>query len=47
MVMTEISRKYSLERLKEYLASFDFSLRSVYTDDKQWFAVLLLQRNKD
>ncbi len=47
MVMTEISRKYSLHRLKEYLASFNFSVRSVYTDDNQWFAVLLLQRDSD
>jgi L-histidine N-alpha-methyltransferase len=47
MMMTEISRKFSLHRLKEYLASFDFSVRSVYTDDNEWFAVLLLQRESD
>jgi L-histidine N-alpha-methyltransferase len=47
MMMTEISRKFSLHPLKEYLASFDFSVRSVYTDDNEWFAVLLLQRESD
>lgn len=45
MVMTEISRKYSLAKSKEYLRCFDLSVREVFTDDQNWFAVLLLQRD--
>ena len=41
--MTEISRKFVLDELEQYLASFGFELRQVFTDDRRWFAVLLLQ----
>jgi L-histidine Nalpha-methyltransferase len=42
-VMTEISRKFVLDELEQYLAGFGFELRRVFTDDRRWFAVLLLQ----
>lgn len=42
-IMTEISRKFVLDELEQYLASFGFELRQVFTDDRRWFAVLLLQ----
>ncbi len=44
MVMTEISRKYDLDKMKDYLRCFDFAVKEVFTDDKQWFGLLLLQR---
>lgn len=44
MVMTEICRKYDLDKMKDYLRCFDFSVKEVFTDEKQWFGLLLLQR---
>ncbi len=44
MVMTEISRKYELDKVKDYLRCFDFSVNEVFTDEKQWFGLLLIQR---
>ena len=43
-VMTEISRKFVLPRLTAYLACFGFRLVRAYTDDREWFAVLLFQK---
>jgi len=43
-VLVEISRKYSVDRLRPYLASLGFKTRRVFTDERDWFAVLLLQR---
>ena len=44
MVMTEISRKYDLEKTTEFLRCFDFDVKQVFTDEKRWFGLLLLQR---
>lgn len=44
MVMTEISRKYDLEKTKEFLRCFDFSVARVFTDEKRWFGMLLLEK---
>ena len=44
MVMTEISRKYDLEKMKEYARCFDFAVREVFTDERRLFGLLLLQR---
>jgi L-histidine N-alpha-methyltransferase len=43
-VLVEISRKYRIDRLRPYLASLGFHTRRVFTDERNWFAVLLLQR---
>jgi len=43
-VMTEVSRKFVLPRLTAYLACFGFRLVRAFTDERQWFAVLLLQK---
>jgi L-histidine N-alpha-methyltransferase len=43
MVMTEISRKYDLEKMKSYLRCFDFTVKEVFTDERRWFGLLLLQ----
>ncbi len=43
-VMTEVSRKFVLPRLTAYLACFGFRLVRAFTDERQWYAVLLLQK---
>jgi L-histidine N-alpha-methyltransferase len=43
-IMTEISRKFRLETLIPYLERYGLTTRKVMTDEKDWFAVLLLQR---
>ena len=43
-VMTEISRKFVLAELEPYLRAFGFEFRRVFTDDRRWFALLLLQK---
>lgn len=43
-VMTEISRKFVLGNMTEYLSHFGLSTKRVYTDENEMFAVLLLQR---
>lgn len=43
-IMTEISRKFTLRGLEDYLACFDFRLVRAFTDDRNWFAVLLLEK---
>lgn len=43
-VMTEVSRKFILPRLAAYLACFGFRLVRSFTDDRQWFGVLLLRK---
>jgi uncharacterized SAM-dependent methyltransferase len=43
-VLVEISRKFRVDRLRPYLESLGFKTRRVFTDEKGWFAVLLLQR---
>ena len=47
MVMTEVSRKFDVERLRSYLACFGLATRAVYTDARRWFGVLLLQRMEE
>lgn len=44
MVMTEISRKFELDHLEPYVQLFGFDVVARYTDDREWFALLLLQR---
>ncbi|UFS69782.1 L-histidine N(alpha)-methyltransferase [Geomonas sp. RF6] len=44
-IRTEISRKYRLETLLPYLERSGFSTVEVYSDERKWFALLLLRRN--
>jgi L-histidine N-alpha-methyltransferase len=46
-IMIEISRKHRLPKLQRELAAFGFDLKRVFTDDKKWFALLLLERTDD
>ena len=45
-VMTEISRKFVLEDLEQYLACFGLQVRRVFCDPRRWFAEVLLQNVK-
>jgi L-histidine Nalpha-methyltransferase len=45
MVMTEISRKFTIQQLRENLQLHGFQVRRVYTDPQDWFGLLLLQRD--
>lgn len=44
-VRTEISRKFDLENYLPYLENFGLSVREVFTDDRHWFALILLRKN--
>lgn len=43
-VMVEVSRKFVVADLARYLGCFGLETRAVFTDERQWFAVLLLQK---
>jgi L-histidine N-alpha-methyltransferase len=44
MVMVEISRKFVLADLTQYLATLGLAVREVFTDERRWFGLLLLQK---
>ncbi len=46
-ILIEISRKFRLPRLTADLTRFGFDVRRVFTDEKEWFALLLLERVAD
>ncbi len=46
-ILIEISHKFRLPKLENELRTFGFDVSRVFTDDKNWFAVLLLQRADD
>lgn len=43
-IITEICRKFEVEALQRYLECFDLSVERTYTDQRSWFALLLLQK---
>ncbi len=43
-ILLEISRKYRLPQLTRELAKFGFEVKRSFTDEKRWFALLLLER---
>ena len=44
-ILVEVSRKYRIEQDDRRLGSYGFRIRRVFTDDRNWFALLLLQRS--
>ena len=42
-ILTEISRKFNLEKMKRYLGDRNLNLIQTYTDPQQWFGLLLCQ----
>jgi L-histidine Nalpha-methyltransferase len=45
MIQVEISRKFRLEAFIRYAGGFGFSTDAVFTDERNWFALLLLRRS--
>ena len=45
-VLLEISRKFVLPDVERSLERFDLRSQAVYTDDQEWFALLLLQKEE-
>ena len=43
-VMIEISHKFVLGDLTEHVAQFGFDVQQTYTDENQWFGLLLMKR---
>lgn len=43
-ILVEISRKFRLQTLIPYLARFGFDTIETFTDDRRWFALLLLRK---
>jgi L-histidine N-alpha-methyltransferase len=43
-IHTEVSRKFRVAELTPLLASFGLETLNVFTDERRWFALLLLQR---
>jgi L-histidine N-alpha-methyltransferase len=43
-ILTEISRKFDLDQMKQYLGDRHLNLIQTYTDTQQWFGLLLGQR---
>jgi L-histidine N-alpha-methyltransferase len=46
-VLIEISRKFRLAQLSNELIRYGFKVRRTFTDEKEWFALLLLERVED
>jgi L-histidine Nalpha-methyltransferase len=44
-IRTEISRKFNLQQMTEYLANKQLTVCQSYTDRQQWFGLLLCQKN--
>lgn len=42
-ILTEISRKFNLQKMKQYLGDRHLNLIQTYTDSQQWFGLLLCQ----
>ncbi len=43
-ILSEISRKFSLDEIKKTLSAHQLSVVQAFTDEKQWFGLLLCQR---
>jgi L-histidine Nalpha-methyltransferase len=44
-IQTEISRKFRLEEISPWLSAFGFATRKIFTDEREWFALALLQKS--
>lgn len=46
-ILIEISRKFRLPQLSDELTTHGFEVRHTFTDEREWFALLLLERMDD
>lgn len=44
-ILVEISRKFILADIKAELEAYDLCIREIFTDEKGWFALLLLEKS--
>ncbi|MCM2370470.1 L-histidine N(alpha)-methyltransferase [Aporhodopirellula aestuarii] len=44
-IHTEYSHKYTIEGFRDMAAATDFTAREVWTDEREWFAVMYLESN--
>ncbi|MBR8829348.1 MAG: L-histidine N(alpha)-methyltransferase [Gomphosphaeria aponina SAG 52.96 = DSM 107014] len=42
-ILTEISRKFNLQQMEQYLETKGLKVRQLFTDSQQWFALLLCE----
>jgi L-histidine N-alpha-methyltransferase len=47
MIRVEICRKFRLEAFIRYAGKFGFLADGVFTDERDWFALLLLRRSSE
>ncbi|MEM6931291.1 MAG: L-histidine N(alpha)-methyltransferase, partial [Myxococcota bacterium] len=46
-ILVEVSRKFTVDQIRQEAARFDLRVQSVYTDDRDWFAVVVLARGPE
>lgn len=46
LIRTEICRKFRLETLRPFLETIGFRTKCIFTDKQQWYAVILLQKER-
>ncbi|MDJ0595657.1 MAG: L-histidine N(alpha)-methyltransferase [Pleurocapsa sp. MO_226.B13] len=46
-ILTEISRKFNLQQMEQYLGRHNLAVIKTYTDPQQWFGLLLCQKQHD
>jgi len=46
-ILTEISRKFDLDKMKDYLAQNHLEVIEIFTDIQQWFGLLLCKKVKE
>ena len=45
-ILVEVSRKFTIDQVREEASRYDLMIREVYQDPRQYFAVILLQRRE-
>lgn len=46
-ILVEVSRKFTIDQIRQEAARFDLRVQEVYTDERQWFAVFVLVRGPE
>ena len=46
-ILTEISRKFNLQQMEQYLGRHNLAVITTYTDPQQWFGLLLCKKQHD
>jgi len=46
-ILVEVSRKFTIDQIRQEAARFDLRVQETYTDERQWFAVVVLVRGPE